>query len=430
MKKSVYELVQNRLDFIFKEFDNIYISFSGGKDSSVLLNLCIDYMRKKHIKRKIGVFHIDYEAQYQMTTDFVDQTFQKNQDILEFYRICLPLKAQCATSMYQSYWLPWNLEEKDIWVRNMPKNCINEENQQFNFYLKGMWDYDFQKQFGLWYHTYKKAKKTIDLIGIRSQESLNRWRSIYSDKSYKIYKNRNWIKPSYELQNVFNGYPIYDWRTEDIWVANAKFGWEYNKLYDLYYQAGLDINQMRVASPFNDCAIDTLKLYKAIDPNNWAKMVGRVNGANFSSIYGGTSATGWKSITLPPNYTWEKYMYFLLDTLPEKTKQVYLQKLNTSIKFWREKGGVLSEETIQKLKSRGINVEVVPKTNYHTNKKPVKMEYLDSIDIPEFKEIPTYKRMCICIMKNDHLCKYMGFSQTKEEILKRKESIKKWKNLI
>lgn len=45
-QKNVYELVQERLDVIFGEFDNIYISFSGGKDSGVLLNLCIDYIRR------------------------------------------------------------------------------------------------------------------------------------------------------------------------------------------------------------------------------------------------------------------------------------------------------------------------------------------------------------------------------------------------
>ena len=43
------------------------------------------------------------------------------------------------------------------------------------------------------------------------------------------------------------------------------------------------------------------------------------------------------------------------------------------------------------------------------------MEYLDDIDIPEFREIPTYKRMCVCILKNDHACKYMGFALTKRE---------------
>lgn len=428
MQQNVYEVSLERIELIFNEFDNIYVSFSGGKDSSVLLNLCIDYIRKNNLKRKIGVLHIDYEAQYQQTTDFVDKTLSQNQDILEIYRICMPIKAQCATSMYQSYWLPWEKSKKDIWVRLMPENSINEDNHTFDFYTDNMWDYDFQRDFALWYHNYKNAKKTIDLIGIRSQESLNRWRALNSDKSYKRYKNINWIKPAFK--NVYNAYPIYDWKTEDIWVANGKFGWDYNKLYDLYYQAGLSIDKMRVASPFNDCAIETLKLYKIIDPNNWGKMIGRVNGVNFSAIYGGTTAMGWKSIKLPKGHTWESYMYFLLDTLPKETKQKYLEKLNTSIKFWKEKGGVLSNETIEKLKNLGIDINVQSKSNYKTTKKPVKMDYLDDIDIAEFKQIPTYKRMCICIMKNDHLCKYMGFSQTKDEMQKRKECIEKWKNLI
>ena len=55
LKKNVYELAQERLDIIFKEFDNVYISFSGGKDSGVLLNLCIDYIRKHNLKTKLGV---------------------------------------------------------------------------------------------------------------------------------------------------------------------------------------------------------------------------------------------------------------------------------------------------------------------------------------------------------------------------------------
>lgn len=50
--ENVYELIQKRLKFIFDEFDNIYVSFSGGKDSGVLLNLCIDYIRKHNLNRK------------------------------------------------------------------------------------------------------------------------------------------------------------------------------------------------------------------------------------------------------------------------------------------------------------------------------------------------------------------------------------------
>ena len=69
-------------------------------------------------------------------------------------------------------------------------------------------------------------------------------------------------------------------------------------------------------------------------------------------------------------------------------------------------------------------------TNYKTDKKPVKMDYLDDINIPEFREIPTYKRMCICIMKNDHACKYMGFALTKSERERRKRIIEKYKHIF
>ena len=58
------------------------------------------------------------------------------------------------------------------------------------------------------------------------------------------------------------------------------------------------------------------------------------------------------------------------------------------------------------------------------------MEYQDDIPIDEFQLIPTYKRMCVCIMKNDHLCKYMGFGLSKTETQMRLEAENKYKNVI
>lgn len=423
--RNVYELSQERLKIIFKEFDNVCVSFSGGKDSGVLLNLCMDFVRKNYSGRKISVFHMDYEVQYTMTIDYVDRILEANKDILDVYRVCVPFKVPTCTSMYQNFWRPWDDEKKDLWVRSKPAGCYNKED--FPFFNDKLWDYDFQVLFARWFHQHKDAVRTCFLIGIRTQESFNRWRSIHMNHKYQMYHTYRWT--SKLACDLYNAYPLYDWKTVDIWVANGKFKYDYNSLYDLYYRAGVGIERQRVASPFLCEAQGALALYKVIDPNTWGKMIGRVNGVNFTGIYGGTHAMGWQSIHLPKGYTWKAFMQFLLSTLPEKTRRNYLRKLTVSMEFWRTKGGCLSDETIQKLRDLNIPIEVMETTNYKTSKKPVRIDYLDDIDIREFKEIPTYKRMCICILKNDHACKYMGFALTKGEASRREQIMEQFKKL-
>lgn len=424
---NVYEAAQSRIAKVFEEVDNVYVSFSGGKDSGVLLNLCIQHIRQHAPHRRMGVFHIDYEAQYQMTTDYVDSELAKNADILDVYRICLPIAASCATSMHQSYWIPWDRDAKDLWVRQLPDNGITEVNHKFPWFKKGMRDYDLQERFSGWIHAKTGAKRTACLVGIRTDESLNRWRAIHSDKNTNKYKGLAW---TLEMQrDVYNCYPVFDWSVNDVWACNAKQGFKYNKLYDLFYQAGVPLGLMRVASPFHECGVENLKLYKVIDPNNWGKMVGRANGVNFAGLYGGTTAMGWKNIKLPPGHTWKTFMEFLLTTLPEEAAENYKKKLSTSQEFWKNKGGCLSTDVVKKLIDAGVDVTIGEATNYRTDKMPARFEYLDDIDIEEFREIPTYKRMCVCIMKNDHLCKYMGFSATKTETQLRQEAERKYRNI-
>lgn len=422
--KTVYDLAMKRIKLIFDEFDHVYISFSGGKDSGVMLNLALKYLKDNNINRKVTLMHLDYEAQYEMTTEYVQKMEHEYADYLNVYHVCVPFKVHTCTSMFQSYWRPWEEDKKDIWVRKLPDNAMVATD--FDFYQKNMWDYEFQEKLSTWIHEKEKAQKTAVLVGIRTQESLHRWRAIHKERNTYY----NGLKYSKLISdNVYNFYPIYDWKTEDIWVANAKFGFEYNKLYDLYYQAGVPIDSMRVASPFLSEGQESLKLYKVIEPHTWGKLVSRVNGVNFTGLYGGTTALGWKKITKPDTMTWKEYMEFLLNTLPENTRAKYLAKLETSIRFWKEKGGLLSDETIQELDDLEIKYEF-GSHNYNSNKKAVKLDYQDDINIKDFKSIPTYKRMCICILKNDHTCKYMGFSQTKTEMMKRKEAVNKYGNIL
>ncbi|WP_317349706.1 DUF3440 domain-containing protein, partial [Pusillibacter faecalis] len=36
-------------------------------------------------------------------------------------------------------------------------------------------------------------------------------------------------------------------------------------------------------------------------------------------------------------------------------------------------------------------------------------------DIKSTKEEPSWKRMCYCILRNDHTCRFMGFGLTREQ---------------
>lgn len=418
---NVYEAAQQRIRWCLREFDYCYVSFSGGKDSGVLLELTAEEAKRQG--KRWGIFHMDYEAQYQLTTDYVAETMSRYRDVADIWHICVPFMVTTCTSLFQSFWRPWDKDMKDLWVRKMPEGGMDESN--FQFYREDMWDYDFQDEFGNW--LCKQKGKVCCLVGIRTDESLNRWRTIFAEREgRRNYKGKRWTTMQ---GKCISAYPIYDWKLEDVWTANAKGHWAYNHLYDLMYLAGVPLHKMRVASPFLSEGQETLRLYQVIEPDTWGKLIGRVNGVNFAGLYGGTTAMGWKNITKPEHFTWKQYMYFLLDTLPKETKQGYLRKLDTSIRFWREKGGCLSDEVIEELKAAGADIEVIQDTNYNTSKKPVRMDYLDDIDIRQFKEIPTYKRMCICIIKNDHLCKYMGFSLTKEEMRRRKAIQEKYKDL-
>ena len=429
LEKNVYEALQDRLKFIFDNFDNIYVSFSGGKDSGLLLNMVLSYKRRNKIAKKIGVFHQDFEAQYQTTTDFVSRMFENNLRDIEPYWVCLPMGSRCAVSNYQMYWYPWDPDKEELWVRPMPKMpyIINMDNNPFDFYRYKMVQEDLYAEFGEWYSRQKKGK-TICLLGIRADESLNRYRAYANDRK-TIMQGNQWTTKMGE--NWWNAYPIYDWTTKDVWIANGKFDYDYNRIYDLFWKAGLSISQMRVASPYHESAKESLNLYRVLEPATWVRVVSRVQGANFGAIYGSSHALGARKIELPPGHTWRSYVKFLLATLPEAMRRNYIEKFKTSIRFWWKKGGVVDEEAIKELEACNYPIRHNGKSNYKSNKEKIAFlgtpDHTD--DIKSTIDIPSWKRMAVCILKNEHLCKYMGFSQTQKQNQRQKELMEKYKKL-
>jgi predicted phosphoadenosine phosphosulfate sulfurtransferase len=425
--KNVYDATSERLDIIFKDFKKIYVSFSGGKDSGALLNMCIDKARKS--KRKIGCLFIDVEAFYSASVDFVERMIFNNLDVLEPFWVCLPMESPNSLSYLDPTWIWWDKGKESIWVRKMPRNqfVINEKNNKLDFYEQNMPFERFIKYFGDWYG---KEEKTACLLGLRTDESLNRFRAIFCANKVK-YKKLDYSTKMND--RTYNFCPIYDWTVSDVWTYNAKFNKDYNKLYDLFYKAGVNINKMRLDEPFGNSAKAGLSLFKVIEPQTWSKVVNRVSGANFGNIYNGNKIMN-SAYTLPKNHTWKSFTKFLLKTLPAETAKTYKHKFIKFIKYWHRVGCPVADNNVKILEDK--YAKYIINTHRYSNRGTKDREVIKFKRIAD--ELPgldskldylTWRRMAMCIIKNDIICYSLSFSITKFLTLRQKELEKKYKNL-
>lgn len=424
---NVYDATQARLKFIFDNFKRVYVSFSGGKDSGVLLNLAIDYVRRHGLKTKIGVQTLDNEANYEYSLAFMRKIIEKNLDILNVYWCCMPITLPCTVSSYDVEWQCWGERDKSRWIRPMPTQpyVVNLRNHKFDFFYENMNYDEFWDGFAEWY---SQGELTANLIGIRTVESLNRFRAIMNSDKVPL-MGRNWTKKNTE--HVYNCYPIFDWKTEDIWTANAKYDWDYNELYDIFYKAGVPVKKMRVASPFMSESKSSLGLYRVIDPHTWAKLCARVQGANFIATYG--KQLNYRSFKLPKGHTWKSFVKFLLDTLPKRTALNFRKRFVQSIRYWGRVGQTVPDKTLNELKKSSIRIRLNG-TTPHGKKTKVRVIIKNYPDHTDFlschnSEVASWKRCAITILKNDHTCKYMGFSQNKRQTIRQREIAAKYKKI-
>lgn len=379
LAKNVYESAVERIESIFNEFENVYFSFSAGKDSGVMVQIALDIAKKKN-RLPLNILFIDLEAQYKATIDHAAEILLR--DDVSAYWICLPMNLRNAVSAFQPQWICWDPKEKDKWVREMPSHdCVVSDEKYFPFFRLGMEFEEFIVDFAKWFRHKNGDKKTACLVAIRTDESLNRFRTIKSMKKTR-YKN---LGHSTKLdEGIYNFYPVYDWKTEDVWTAIGKFNWSYNKIYDFMYMQGKSIHESRICQPYGDDQRKGLDLFRKCEPETWAKVVNRVSGSNFGNIYCRSFLLGNRKIILPEGHTWKSYAKFLLETMPKYEAEWYKRKFKVFFDWWEK---------------HGYPIDKIP------DKADPKLE--------ANKDLPSWRRIAKCIMKNDKLCKSLSFGQTK-----------------
>lgn len=378
---NVLSAARQRIEWTFDSFERICVSFSGGKDSTVMLGLVADEARKR--SRKIGLLFVDLEAQYARTIDHVQACLDYYADTIEPYWVALPLNLRNAVSQYEPQWICWQPDRKSSWVRNPPKSAITCE-RHWDWFRRGMEFEEFVPRFSDWY---AQGKPMASFVGIRTQESLNRWRTIRSETK-KRYADKPWTTCVADCKNTVNVYPIYDWQTEDIWRWHGKCPERpANKIYDLMYRAGLTIHQARICQPYGDDQRRGLWLFHLLEPATWAKVVARVNGANQGALYAGEKGNilGNDKVTRPDGHTWQSFAELLLSSMPAPTATHYRNKIDVFLQWWCCRGF-----------EQGIPDETDPK-------------------MEAARMLPSWRRICKSLLRNDYWCKGLSFSQHKDK---------------
>lgn len=388
---SVLEAARARVRYVFDHFEAIYISFSAGKDSSVMFHLVMEEAMRR--KRTVGVLLIDLEAQYKLTIEHAEQMFDHYSEWIDLYWVCLPLKLRNSVSNYEPVWCAWDPDRKDDWVRPLPeREGVISDPSFFDFFEPRMEFEEFIELFAIWY---SKGRDTAAFIGIRADESLNRFRTIAIwDKG--THANKRWTTEVFP--NVYNVYPIYDWHVTDIWKYHAQFPNKlHNQVYDRMHLAGLSPPQMRLCQPYGDDQKRGLWLYHLIEPETWGKLIARVNGANSGALYieEHGNVTGYNKITLPPGHTWKSFCNLLLATMPDVTREHYLERFRDWLAGWHKRG------------YRNGIPDHAPR------------------ELEKKYWVPSWRRLCKVLLRNDWWCKGLGLQQPKSAAYARYQAMKR-----
>lgn len=374
---NVFEASKERINWAFDNFDKICVSFSGGKDSTCMTHLVMEEAIKRN--KKVALLFIDWEIQYELTIKHVRRVFDMYKDYIEPYWLAIPLLSDNACSQIEPEWISWDKDKKDIWVRQ-PEDISITDTSKFPFWYYGITFEEFVPKFGEWYGD---GETTACFVGIRTRESLNRFRALANKRKSKFDDK---IFTTCISENVWNVYPIYDWSAEDDWTYLGKYKKCYNEIYDRFYQAGLSLHQMRIDEPFGATTRRSLWMYQIIEPKTWAKMVLRTSGANSASLYSKEMGNilGNKKVTLPPNHTWESFAKYLLSTMPKKTSEHFKSKLAVYIRWWQQRGyeDGIPQEADYRLEQDG--------------------------------KAPSWRKIVKALLRNDYWCKTLGFSPTKQ----------------
>lgn len=250
---NVYEAAKYRIKKIIPKFDNICVTFTGGKDSTVVLYLVDECMKELGRTDKVKVAFEDEEIVPKDTLEFVDSLVKSEK--YDFYYFCVPIKASAQLLGKDIKYVQWDKNRE--WYREPPDYAITSEDVG-NIILKdGMTD-----KFRLMLNLLNGS--VIMFNGYRSDESYAVYKSVMA-KPHETYLSISKISPRLSLCK-----PIYDWKNKDVFLYLFKNNLEYNPIYNTLLWCDMPL---RSNIPLGKSASVHLAKYKLYDPDYYNQLV-------------------------------------------------------------------------------------------------------------------------------------------------------------
>ena len=300
--ENVLDAVKKRISYLFDHYDNISLSFSGGKDSTALFPLVNAEAIKRD--RKFILYFQDQEAEYQGTIDFVEWAMTQPNVIPLWYQV--PIFMTNAASQQQLFLWAWG--EGEEWIREKHPIAIHS--------IETMYPKRFHK-FNLWVgQNLKKLKgSSVSIIGLRAEESPDRRFVMFGEDSDLF-----WLR---KKNTPHKAYPIIDWRYTDIWKYLIENNLKYNKVYDKMYMLGGNLKFFRVSNLVHEKAFRCLTDLQELEPETYDKLEKRLHGVHTAAIYGKENLV-YSIKSLPENFkTWKEYKDFLLSSIHPDLKRIF-----------------------------------------------------------------------------------------------------------
>lgn len=311
IEQNVFEASLERMNYLYDCYDDVIVSFSGGKDSTACLQIAL-MVAEERGKLPLKVHFYDEEAIPWECIDYVKRVADRPDIDLTWF--CLPVQHRNAASNDSTYWYCWDPEEKDKWVRPLPIE-YNPITTHKKFKL-GMSFQEFADEY--------VVGNVALVMGIRTEESIRRYQVI-AKKANDCFISRG--------KFCTKAYPIYDWSSVDVWKIIELTGADYNKAYDLMHMTDREHNflAMRMCQPWGEEPLRGLPAFKELYPDLWNKMVDRVPGCATAGIYANTEL--YSGLKKPINMSWRDYMHMNLESYQElEIKNEVKENINNYIK--------------------------------------------------------------------------------------------------